>query len=774
MATSALIGALRVTLGLDSAAFEKGVDRSIKNMDAMGRAGFRTGRALRGLAGIAASVGVALAGVFSVQLVKSSLDYAASIGEVASALGVTQKELQVYRHAATQVNLTQEELEKGLAKLTLTIGKAGAGAKSEAQYFERLGISIKDTEGRIRPTGDVLLDLADRLAAIPDPANRAAAVFAIFGRQGQKLIPLLEGGSEGLKQFAKEAEDAGAVLSDGDIAKADETADKIEALTQQLKVDFSREVAKNADAIASLASTLASLISWLAKAAGAYTGFFRTVGQQTGSFLADQATRMNDPVAKGIIRLFGYDPDKKKPPSTNKPGGGPVIPVFNAETLDIFGTGGGGGRRGGSKKAFPISEELGKLKTEIEDAFDTRNLPESLETAEDLRQKLLELADEARKAGVPMSAFSDQIAVMRTRISELEIEGLAGEAASFSREVEDMTKTVKALDLGALSPLEQRLLDVDDRYESLRQSIQEQIDENAILAVANEDAAKAMADLVALLGRVDAAHRKAADAATAQYEAEQTLRNLSAAQAGQRIGDQINDIRQARGDNGLLTNNQREAQQIERDLQAERLDALIQLSEYEARADEARRAGDDQEASRLQGLINLQAEYYDIVSQTTAEQIVTSQRLQDAYADFTSGLSDALYDMVTRFDFSLRSIGDVFLKLINDIFLRPATDQLASSIGGFLKSAFAGGFATGGVIPRGQWGIVGERGPEPIFAADGPLRVMPNESLGGGGAVFNITVQGAMSDRDARRTGNQIGSAAIARMSASRKAGIAG
>lgn len=54
-------------------------------------------------------------------------------------------------------------------------------------------------------------------------------------------------------------------------------------------------------------------------------------------------------------------------------------------------------------------------------------------------------------------------------------------------------------------------------------------------------------------------------------------------------------------------------------------------------------------------------------------------------------------------------------------------------IGGWLKSAFAGAFATGGYIPPGQWGLVGERGPEPAYGGRTGLTVAP---AGGGVTVY--------------------------------------
>lgn len=61
---------------------------------------------------------------------------------------------------------------------------------------------------------------------------------------------------------------------------------------------------------------------------------------------------------------------------------------------------------------------------------------------------------------------------------------------------------------------------------------------------------------------------------------------------------------------------------------------------------------------------------------------------------------------------------------------------ILSGIGNIIGSFFAGGFATGGFIPPGQWGMTGERGPEPVFGGSTGVTVIPNS--GGGGVAVNI------------------------------------
>lgn len=78
-----------------------------------------------------------------------------------------------------------------------------------------------------------------------------------------------------------------------------------------------------------------------------------------------------------------------------------------------------------------------------------------------------------------------------------------------------------------------------------------------------------------------------------------------------------------------------------------------------------------------------------------------------------------------------------------------AGDVISNVVGGVKGGAKnAGFFAKGGLIPTGSFGIVGEAGPEPIFATAGGVGVLPNSALrslsdgwaGPGGANVSIAI----------------------------------
>ena len=422
------------------------------------------------------------------------------------------------------------------------------------------------------------------------------------------------------------------------------------------------------------------------------------------------------------------------------------------------GGGGGGGRSGGSasnkaaddlKKATDrMKEALEGVNDSVDRAFGRRELPRSLQQAAEMRKKLDEIEAEAKAAGVGMDQFSAGLATARQRIRDLELEGLAEEAKAFTEDVRSLAREVVDFG-GGLPPLESALADVDLAYQSLRSEIVEAIDANQALADSNEDAAKAMKTLEAQLAALDAAHSKATEAAKANYAAEERLKDLQAARDAMRTGQEIRDAQQARGDGGYQTKGQAELQRIEDDLMQKRMDAQIELAGLQTDYLKAEQEGDVAQMGRLQTQIGLQERLFEVVSNTTAAQVQAAEKVKEAYDRFADDLSSELTDMIMDFKFDAEGLRGVFKSLARDLFIKPATDSFAQGVSGFLKS-FAGGFAGGGSISPGQWAIVGENGPEKVYAGAASLSVLSNEdSFGrgrGGGTVNNWNIQTPNAD----------------------------
>lgn len=260
---SEMIGRLRVALGLETAAFEKGAKRAAAEIDTFGGKAEKAGFAVGSMAKAVVAGGVALAGSAVVSQIKdmvmAGLEYASALGEQAQQLGVTAKAMQEYRYVASQTGVSNEEMDAALAKLNRTAGDAAGGSKKAQAAFEALGISVRDANGNVKDAGALIPEIAAALEKVPSPAERASALVDLFGKSGQKLAPLMAEGAGGVNKLREEAHKLGLVLSDEQIQKADATADKIAELNQQLNARVAGVVADNADSIMKLVNALAAL-----------------------------------------------------------------------------------------------------------------------------------------------------------------------------------------------------------------------------------------------------------------------------------------------------------------------------------------------------------------------------------------------------------------------------------------------------------------------------------------------------------------------------------
>lgn len=159
-------------------------------------------------------------------------------------------------------------------------------------------------------------------------------------------------------------------------------------------------------------------------------------------------------------------------------------------------------------------------------------------------------------------------------------------------------------------------------------------------------------------------------------------------------------------------------------------------------------------------------------------------KMDQSAKSFSEGIAGSFSTAVEDIVLGFGSIGDVARGLLADLTQMFFREFVTKQIFSFLTTAiggggFGGGFAEGGTLGSGQWGIVGEEGPEIAYAGSGPMSVIPHgESMdmlsGGGQNVFNVNVNGAMNDRDARRTGKMIAAEAGREWDKSRRQGIVG
>jgi hypothetical protein len=221
MALNALVGALRVNLGLDSAQFETGLKKSQRQAQTFSS---KLGSSLKTAAKSFAVVGAAataMAAAVAIPLKRAakSLD---DLAKSAQKVGIGAEDLAKLQYAAGLAGVEAKGLETGLARLNIALADMGKKAAPEAsRALAGLGITTGTT------TLDALKQLADKFQQMPDGVAKSAAAIKILGRSGADLIPLLNGGSAGIAALADEAQRFGLVVDTSTARAAEQFNDNM-------------------------------------------------------------------------------------------------------------------------------------------------------------------------------------------------------------------------------------------------------------------------------------------------------------------------------------------------------------------------------------------------------------------------------------------------------------------------------------------------------------------------------------------------------------------
>jgi len=193
----ATLGSLIVTLAANSAAFNHSMGSAQQSLSNFAES---AAVAAKVAAGFAAATGGAMA-----IMTKQAIDAADEIDNLSQRLGIAHEELSKWKHVAEQNDLTMDAFTKGVASLGKNMVAASAGSKDAAQVFHTLGVRIKNTDGSMRKTTDVLEDMADKFNDMEGGARKTAFSMSVLAKAGLDFIPALNQGKEGIKALLDEA-----------------------------------------------------------------------------------------------------------------------------------------------------------------------------------------------------------------------------------------------------------------------------------------------------------------------------------------------------------------------------------------------------------------------------------------------------------------------------------------------------------------------------------------------------------------------------------------
>jgi len=173
-------------------------------------------RISKNLGGLSTAVAAVAAGSITALVagVSKTIGAFEELGDAAIKLNVSAEALSGLGFAARQSGADAATLQAGLQRLNKTIGEAANGNKTAADLFDKVGVSIRDSEGKVLSADKVYERLADRFKEYGDGAQEAALGVEFFGRSvGPKLLQNLNLGSEGIQELKDDARELGQIIS---------------------------------------------------------------------------------------------------------------------------------------------------------------------------------------------------------------------------------------------------------------------------------------------------------------------------------------------------------------------------------------------------------------------------------------------------------------------------------------------------------------------------------------------------------------------------------
>lgn len=199
----------------------KGLKTELSNVQTQLKKTEATGvKAVSSLKGVLGTLGGVFVASKIISGLKETVNYMDDMADAADRVGISSESFSKLAYAAKQAEVDVSALEMGLRKMLLAFSEANNSNSGAAGAFKALNLDIQELKS-LQP--DVAFGkIADALNQVRDISSKTAIAQEIFGRGSAQLNDILKEGSAQIADWARQAENAGLVVTPEMAKKAEE------------------------------------------------------------------------------------------------------------------------------------------------------------------------------------------------------------------------------------------------------------------------------------------------------------------------------------------------------------------------------------------------------------------------------------------------------------------------------------------------------------------------------------------------------------------------
>lgn len=190
-----------------------------------------------------AAAGILGAAVGSAISAGSSAD---DINTMSKQSGFSTEDIQIWTYASDRIDVSVGDIINSAQKLKKNMVSTSSDV---SDAWKRLGVSVTDSNGELRNSTEVFYDVVAALSTVENETERDTLAMTLLGKSADSLAGLIDDGGEAFRQFGQEAKDAGLILDQDALNKANEFNDAIDTLK-----------AKSAGTFASIGTEIAGML----------------------------------------------------------------------------------------------------------------------------------------------------------------------------------------------------------------------------------------------------------------------------------------------------------------------------------------------------------------------------------------------------------------------------------------------------------------------------------------------------------------------------------